>query len=111
MFSTLAIAMLALLANPAPVVLAQNARPPVVAPVQRGRGIMVTGTGWGTNNAAADAAALTILTRNMNRASTRNGAIGDIEWGPTTTTRVTTGGYWLWSSVGVQSTMTATSKN
>jgi len=111
MFSTLAIALLALLANPAPVALAQIGRPPVVAPVQRGRGIMVTGTGSGKNNADADAAALTILTRNMTRASTRNGATGDIEWGPITTTRVTTGGYWSWSGVRVQSTMTATSKN
>lgn len=105
MFSTLAIALLALLANPAPVALAQLAMPPVAAPVPKGVG-MISGTGRGTTIAAANALAAANLAAEKARLIRQ--ARGPIMWGSVMTSRTLIPGWWPLYQSQYQTIMTQT---
>ena len=100
MFSTLAIALLALLANPAPVALAQYPKPGVVVP----KGITITVTGTGRTAAEADKSAEKKLHMQQIRAAGMN-----IFWGPVVTHRTFTPGYWYFYPPVHTTTMTVKS--
>ena len=103
MFSTLAIALLALLANPAPVALAQLAKPPVAAKPPMGV-LMISGIGLGTNILAADAAAAANLAAEEARLKAR--WHGQIWLGPVTTIRTLTLNWWPLYTSQYQTIMT-----
>jgi len=106
MFSTLAIALMALLANPAPVALAQ-AIPPVAAPAPKGVR-MISGTGWGQNIADADAAAEASLAAEEANLKA-NKFQGKITFGPVKKTRsIISTGWWPYYKSMNQTIMTRT---
>ena len=100
MFSTLAIALLALLANPAPVALAQYPKPGVVVP----KGITIPVTGTGRTAAEADKSAEKKLRMQQIRAAGMN-----IFWGPVVTNRTSTPDYWYFYPPVHTTTMTVKS--
>jgi len=104
MFSTLAIALLALLANPAPVALAQSAMPPVAARVPGEA--TIAGTGRGATSAAADAQALANLA--IEKARLIRQAKGPITWGAIKTSRTTIPGWFPLYKTQNQTIMTQT---
>ena len=104
MFSTLAIALLALLANPAPVALAQSAMPPVAARVPGGA--TIAGTGRGATIAAANARAAANLAAEKARLIRQ--ARGPIMWGSVTTSRTLILGWWPLYQSQYQTIMTQT---
>ena len=104
MFSTLAIALLALLANPAPVALAQSAMPPVAARVPGEATIY--GTGRGLSIIAANTQASANLA--AERARLIRKAKGPIMWGSVTTSRTIIPGWWPLYQSQYQTIMTQT---
>ena len=106
MFSTLAIALLALLVNPAPVVLAQRPSvPPAVAPAPTVIGA-IYGTGRGLSIIAANTQASANLA--AERARLIRKANGPIMWGSVTTSRTIIPGWWPLYQSQYQTIMTQT---
>ena len=100
MFSTLAIALLALLAIP-----------PVAAQIGKGRNITITGSSWGYTIKDAEASATLKLTIKQKKAIE---TFGLIRWGPIVTNTVTTPGSWFTPGTyfsGTYSTTTLTCKS
>ncbi|MCX6859528.1 MAG: hypothetical protein NTX70_04775 [Verrucomicrobia bacterium] len=104
MFSSLALALLALLANPVPVALAQLAIPQVAAPVPRIS--TISGTGRGQSITAADAQASANLAAERTRLTRQ--ARGPIRWGSITTSRTLIPGWWPFYQPQYQTIMTQT---
>ena len=91
MFSTLAIALLALLAIP-----------PVAAQILKGRNISITGTAGGYTVKDSESSAMTNLKVKQQRAADK---FGDVHWGPIVTNTVTTPRSWFfraWSTTTLE---------